>query len=282
LKASTGAVTQTIGVGNNPIGVSSDGTHVWVTHAISNTVTEIASSGPLGNIFATTFKNCTTLHVGYNRFVNGTIVHWRVTTNSVGTVASGQFSAIGGGNLGAKTYHFLDIALGTTLPSDASGIQSHVLFTWANGGRFYATRDPGCRATLADLSGSYVGGTGSAVQNGGTCPPVGFAFYLKFDTAYTGSAAVGTVALHLEGCADFSNDNFTAGTFRLSTNVGSVTGTADGSATATLDQNFNPVVDLSLTFTVTSGTGAFSTTTGTLRFTQHQPEFEPVTGTIAA
>jgi Neocarzinostatin family len=103
-----------------------------------------ASSAPQGNIFATTFKSCTTLHVGYNRFVNGTVVHWRVTSNGVGMVASGQFRAIGGGVLGSKTYHFLDIALGITLPSEASGIQSHVLFTWANGGRFYATRDPGC------------------------------------------------------------------------------------------------------------------------------------------
>jgi hypothetical protein len=97
-----------------------------------------------GNISATTFKRCTTLHVGYNRFVNGTVVHWRVTTNGVGTVATGQFPAIGGGTLGSKTYHFLDIPLGTTLPSEASGIQSHVLFTWASGGRFYATREPGC------------------------------------------------------------------------------------------------------------------------------------------
>jgi alpha-tubulin suppressor-like RCC1 family protein len=107
--------------------------------------TSLALSQPLqGNIFATTFKRCNTLHVGYNRFINGTIVHWRVTTNGVGKVASGQFHAIGGGKLGSKTYHFLDIALGTTLPSEASGIQSHVLFTWADGGRFYATRDPGC------------------------------------------------------------------------------------------------------------------------------------------
>jgi hypothetical protein len=106
--------------------------------------TSSTSVSAQGNIFATTFKTCNTLHVGYNRFINGTIVHWRVTTNGVGTVASGQFPAIGGGVLGSKTYHFLDIPLGTTLPSKASGIQSHVLFTWANGGRFYATRDPGC------------------------------------------------------------------------------------------------------------------------------------------
>lgn len=51
-------------------------------------------------------------------------------------------------------------------------------------------------------------GTASAVQNGGTCPPVGIDLYLKFDTTYPGSAAVGTVALPLEGRADFSDDNF--------------------------------------------------------------------------
>jgi hypothetical protein len=103
---------------------------------------KLSPSEPGGNIFATTFTRCSILHVGYNRFINGTIVHWTVTTNGVGTVASGQFSAIGGGKLGAKTYHFLDIALGTTLKPDP--VQSHVLFTWADGGRFYATRDPGC------------------------------------------------------------------------------------------------------------------------------------------
>lgn len=134
--------------------------------------------------------------------------------------------------------------------------------------------------TLADLSGSYVGGTASAVQNGGTCPPTGFDYYLIFDTAYTGSAAAGGVSLHLKGCADFTFDNFSAGTFTLSTNVGSVTGTADGSISVSLDRNFNVTVDLFLTFTVTSGTGAFSTTTGSLGFTQFGPPFAPVTGTI--
>jgi hypothetical protein len=148
LSASTGAVLQTIRVSTSPDGdptaVSSDGTHVWVTNINSTTLTEILPGVPQGNIFATTFERCTTLHVGYNRFVNGTVVHWRVTTNGAGSVASGQFTAIGGGKLGSKTYHFSDIALGTTLPSDASGIQSHVLYTWGDGGRFYATRDPGC------------------------------------------------------------------------------------------------------------------------------------------
>ena len=48
LDASTGAVVQTINVGNGPIAVSSDGTHVWVTNLYDNTVTEIAvTNGPL-------------------------------------------------------------------------------------------------------------------------------------------------------------------------------------------------------------------------------------------
>lgn len=100
-------------------------------------------AGHLGNIFKTTFTRCNTLHVGYNRFKDGTVVHWNVSTNGVGKVAAGQFTAIGGGKLGSKTYHFIDIPLGTTLPSEASGIQSHMHFHWSNGD-YTATRDPGC------------------------------------------------------------------------------------------------------------------------------------------
>ena len=95
-----------------------------------------------GNIFAATFKNCTTLHLGYNRFVNGTVVQWSVTSNGFGTVASGQFTAVGGGKLGSKTYHFIDLPLGATLHPEP--VQSHIHITWPLGGRFYATRDPGC------------------------------------------------------------------------------------------------------------------------------------------
>jgi hypothetical protein len=97
-----------------------------------------------GVIFETVFRRCNTLHVGYNRFKDGTIVSWNVSTNGVGIVASGKFTAIGGGKLGSKTYHFLEIPLGTTLPSEASGIQSHMHFHWANGGSYSATRNSGC------------------------------------------------------------------------------------------------------------------------------------------
>ena len=44
LNASTGAVVQTIAVGDTPRVVSSDGTHVWVANYGSNTVTELNAS----------------------------------------------------------------------------------------------------------------------------------------------------------------------------------------------------------------------------------------------
>ena len=139
--------------------------------------------------------------------------------------------------------------------------------------------------SLADLAGSYFGSPPSFVVDGGTCVGAGF-FFLKFDTTYSGSAAVGTASLHFEGCARLippgPPNTFTPGTFRISTNVGSVSGTADGSVTVTIDQDIDVTVDLSLVLMVTSGTGAFSTTTGTLLFTQHWPPLGAVTGTVSA
>lgn len=139
--------------------------------------------------------------------------------------------------------------------------------------------------TLADLAGSFIGGTGSAVQGGGSCLGDGLTFYLTFDTTYSGSASVGTVSLHYQGCAQISVGGpgpFNPGTFRISTNVGSVTGTAFGTATATLDRNFNVTVDIGLSLTVTSGTGAFATTTGSLSLAQDAPPFALTTGTVSA
>ena len=102
----------------------------------------VEAIAPRGVIVAVTFKNCTLLHVVYNRFQNGTVVHWTVTSNGFGRVASGSFTAIGGGTAGSKTLHFVNQPLGTTLKPEP--VQSHVHFTWANGGSYVATRDPGC------------------------------------------------------------------------------------------------------------------------------------------
>jgi hypothetical protein len=100
------------------------------------------NGGNGGNIFETTFKTCNTLHVGYNRFTDGTIVHWTVTENGFGTVDTGQFSAIGGGKLGSKTYHFIDIPLAKALHPEP--VQTHMHLTWPGGDNYTATRDPGC------------------------------------------------------------------------------------------------------------------------------------------
>ena len=99
---------------------------------------------PRGEIFATAFLRCTTLHVGYNRFLNGTIVHWSITSNGFGIVDTGQFTAIGGGASGSKTYHFLNIPPLTALHPEP--VQSHAHFRWTNGTtttHYIVTRDPG-------------------------------------------------------------------------------------------------------------------------------------------
>jgi hypothetical protein len=75
------------------------GTYADTNNNTQGLLERFGGVGPQGNIFASTFERCTILHVGYNRFVNGTVVHWRVTSNGVGMVASGQFNAIGGGVL---------------------------------------------------------------------------------------------------------------------------------------------------------------------------------------
>jgi hypothetical protein len=57
-------------------------------------------------------------------------------------VATGQFTAIGGGSAGSKTFHFLTQSLGTTLEPGAAHFD--VRFTWADGGNYTVTRGPGC------------------------------------------------------------------------------------------------------------------------------------------
>jgi hypothetical protein len=104
-----------------------------------------SSGGGAGDIFEVTFENCNTLHIGYNRFPNGTIIHWRVNQSGTPTLASGSFPAIGGGKLGSKTYHFINIPLGFTLKPEP--IQSHARFWWEINGvitNYAVTRDPGC------------------------------------------------------------------------------------------------------------------------------------------
>ena len=91
------------------------------------------------NIFQVEFRHCINLHVGYNFFAPGTLVHWNVTRQGR-VVSRGQFRALGG----KKLHHFLTQPLGVTLPHNPDG-SAH--FTWTVNGADYsynATRAPGC------------------------------------------------------------------------------------------------------------------------------------------
>jgi hypothetical protein len=78
--------------------------------------------------------------------LNGTVVHWRIDQTHTGTLVNGTFTAIGGGKLGSKTYHFLSIPLGIVL-NGAQSVHTHVRYWWTVNGvttNFEADRGPGC------------------------------------------------------------------------------------------------------------------------------------------
>ena len=112
----------------------------------STTSTTIVGAGGQGDIFGTDFRNCSVLRVGYNRFPNGTVVNWRIDQTGTGTLTKGTFTAIGGGKLGSKTYHFLSIPLGLVL-NGSKAFHTHVRYYWTINGvttNFEADRGPGC------------------------------------------------------------------------------------------------------------------------------------------
>ena len=118
--------------------------------------------------------------------------------------------------------------------------------------------------TLADLTGPFSGTTSFALETA-SCSLA----EQSFDATYPGSSAVGSVTLHLVGCANpataappgIEQSQFTyTGTFTIATTVGTLAGVANGPVYAV----FPTPVDFELTLTVLSGTGAFAGTTGTI------------------
>ena len=111
---------------------------------------------------------------------------------------------------------------------------------------------------LADLANSSFAATSTASPGGGC----GIA-HLTFDAVYPGSTAVGNVTLHIAGCV---SDPYTyAGTFTITTGVGTLSGSAPGTVTeqevgVDLEQSYQ------INLFVTTATGSFSGTTGTLLF----------------
>ena len=108
---------------------------------------------------------------------------------------------------------------------------------------------------LADLADSSFTSTASGSRSG--CAIV----HLTFDAVYPGSPAVGNVTLHIAGCV---TDPYTyAGSFTISTGVGTLSGSAMGSITyigETLEMSYQ------INLSVATATGSFTGTTGTLSF----------------
>jgi uncharacterized protein YjbI with pentapeptide repeats len=143
----------------------------------------------------------------------------------------------------------------TTVPNGTYTLQSVAAYsggvTGTSPGVTITVANPG----LADLANSSFAFTPSVGGSG--CGIV----HLTFDAIYPGSAAVGNVTLHIAGCV---SDPYTyAGSFTITTGVGTLSGNATGSITYigdTLESSYQ------ITLSVTTATGSFSGTTGNLLF----------------
>jgi len=120
--------------------------------------------------------------------------------------------------------------------------------------------------SLADLASSSVSGAFSVTD----CPGL---VGVSFGTTFSASSAVGTARLQTEGCVPVGTPGFPfvfsyPGTFTITTNVGTLSGTVSGQINNMLvfvgtSPTVAPV-SAGLALTATSGTGLFTGTTGTL------------------
>ena len=129
--------------------------------------------------------------------------------------------------------------------------------------------------SLVDLTGAFSGTTKVFVNS---CPILG----QDFDATYVGGAAVGAVTFHTDGCFQEVASSFTyTGTFTISTNLGSVSGSVAGPINGA---PFYKTFDYEITLAVTSGTGGFTKTRGALHasiLAINQPTPAPVTGNLS-
>jgi hypothetical protein len=108
-----------------------------------------------------------------------------------------------------------------------------------------------------------------------------------FNASYPGSNAVGTVTLQIPRCLIYGVAldwwNYFQGTFTVTTNVGTLSGTVMGSIyVAVSGYNAYPTVG-TLTLTASTATGLFTGTTGSLKVNLQWPEppsIDPVSGSV--
>jgi outer membrane lipoprotein SlyB len=147
----------------------------------------------------------------------------------------------------------------------------------------YAMHHP---VSLADLASSSVSGT----LTSGVGPTGCTNQDAILSATFSGSSAIGAATIQMPGCLLFDVPNFPlaigfSGTFTITTNVGTLSGTVVGGFTNVFVGPFNPQpVTAGFTLTATAGTGLFTGTSGTLNVDLgwSPPGSEPFFGTISA
>ena len=92
------------------------------------------------HIFEVVIKQCKNLHVGYNYFPAGVVVHWNMSQGDVKVSSNNLFTTLAGG----REYHFLTQPIGATLQPDPD---ARVRFSWTINGvlsHYVVTRYNGC------------------------------------------------------------------------------------------------------------------------------------------
>ena len=133
-------------------------------------------------------------------------------------------------------------------------------------------------ATLAGLATTNQTGSGTATLGGDGCDLA----YLVADVNYgAGTQTIGGVDLQIEGCY---NTDLTGSFTIITTNAGTLSGTASGPVTTFTPPCPNPKfcdpeleAQFTLTLTVTTGTGLFAGTTGALQVVLTSPASAPPT-----
>jgi hypothetical protein len=116
----------------------------------------------------------------------------------------------------------------------------------------WAQAHPGGALTLADFNGSFTG-----TQS--TSPGCTLAHQV-FDASYVAQPGLGVPTIAIDACIGVSSSVATyTGTFTLTTGAGNVTGTVSGTI-----QETGPSASSHLNLASTSGTGYFSSVTGSL------------------
>jgi Bacterial Ig domain/Pentapeptide repeats (8 copies) len=238
----------------------------------TDTVAETTTSSPITVTVNNPAPTTTVLIPSNGATLSGTAATLDASASNATSV---EFALFGGtyglsghliGIATATIYGWLDSWNTTTVPNG-----SYVLVSVASGpgGSGFSTgvtitvANPG----IADLANPSFTSTLSGSRS--SCGIV----YLTFDAVYPGSAAVGNVTLHIAGCV---SDPYTyAGSFTITTGVGTVSGSAMGSITYigdTLEMNYQ------IGLAVTTATGSFSGATGNLGFSAPYETTDSVTG----